>query len=405
MIQKTEALVEALNKKRWFNPLNVRLVGILGTTSLLMSGAVIFYILRQNDTASMAAKVQSDKPVGIKNVMALGKLEPEGQVIKVSAPTGQNSSTKVAQLLVEEGSVVKARQVIAILDSYDRLKATLAESRQQVGIANARLRQVKVGKSLNEVAARKAQVANLQAELEGSATTQRSTLVRLEAELNNVRADYRRYKMLYGNGAISASELDKRSLSVKTSQAQVDEAKANLARVSNTLVTQIRAAAANVTQSEEIRPTDVATAQSEVSVANATVEKIQSELELAFVRAPKAGQILKIHAHSGEKIGDQGIVDLGQTNQMFAVAEVYETDIGKVRVGQTALVTSDTITGNLSGRVNQVGWQVRQQNVYDTNPTSDADARIVEVKIRLDPSSSRKVRNLTNQRIRVAINL
>ncbi len=405
MIQKTEALVEALDKKRWFNPLNVRLVGILGTTSLLMSGAVIFYILRQNDTASMAAKVQSDKPVGIKNVMALGKLEPEGQVIKVSAPTGQNSSTKVAQLLVEEGSVVKARQVIAILDSYDRLKATLAESRQQVGIANARLRQVKVGKSLNEVAARKAQVANLQAELEGSATTQRSTLVRLEAELNNVRADYRRYKMLYGNGAISASELDKRSLSVKTSQAQVDEAKANLARVSNTLVTQIRAAAANVTQSEEIRPTDVATAQSEVSVANATVEKIQSELELAFVRAPKAGQILKIHAHSGEKIGDQGIVDLGQTNQMFAVAEVYETDIGKVRVGQTALVTSDTITGNLSGRVNQVGWQVRQQNVYDTNPTSDADARIVEVKIRLDPSSSRKVRNLTNQRIRVAINL
>jgi HlyD family secretion protein len=405
MIQITEASIEALDKKRWFNLLNRRLVGILGITSLLISGAVIFYMLRQNDTASVAAKAQPNQPAGIKTVMALGKLEPEGQVIKVSAATGPNSSTKVAKLLVEEGSVVKTGQVIAVLDSYDRLQATLAESRKQVSIASARLRQVKVGKSLSEIAARKAQVANLQAELEGSAATQRSTLVRLEAELQNVQADYRRYKMLYSNGAISASELDKRSLNVKTSRAQVDEAKANLDRVSNTLKPKISEAIANVSQSEEIRPTDVATAQAEVNGVNATVERIQSELELAYVRAPKAGQILKVHTHSGEKIGDQGVVDLGQTNQMFAVAEVYETDISKVRMGQTAVVTSDTITGNLFGRVNQVGWQVRQQNVYDTNPTSDADARIVEVKIRLDPSSSRKVRNLTNQRIRVAINL
>jgi HlyD family secretion protein len=405
MIQTTEASIEVLEKKRWFNLLNIRLVGILGIISLLISGAAIFYMLRQNSTASVTAKAQPTQPVGVKTVMALGKLEPEGQVIKVSAPTGPNSSTKVAKLLVEEGSVVKAGQVIAVLDSYDRLQATLTESRKQVSIASARLKQVIAGKSLSEVAARKAQVANLQADLEGSATAQRSTLVRLEAELRNVQADYRRYQMLYSNGAISASELDKRSLNVKTSLAQVNEAKANLDRVSNTLKTQIREAIANVSQSEEIRPTDVATAQAEVNGVNATVERIQSELELAYVRAPRAGQILKVHAHSGEKIGDQGVVDLGQTNQMFAVAEVYETDISKVRMGQTALVTSDAITGNLSGRVNQVGWQVRQQNVYDTNPTSDADARVVEVKIRLDPSSSRKVRNLTNQRIRVAINL
>jgi HlyD family secretion protein len=405
MIQTTEASIKVLEKKRWFNLLNIRLVGILGIISLLISGAAIFYMLRQNSTASVAAKAQPTQPVGVKTVMALGKLEPEGQVIKVSAPTGPNSSTKVAKLLVEEGSVVKAGQVIAVLDSYDRLQAMLTESRKQVSIASARLKQVMAGKSLSEVAARKAQVANLQADLEGSATAQRSTLVRLEAELQNVQADYRRYQMLYSNGAISASERDKRSLNVKTSLAQVNEAKANLDRVGNTLKTQIREAIANVSQSEEIRPTDVATAQAEVNGVNATVERIQSELELAYVRAPRAGQILKVHAHSGEKIGDQGVVDLGQTNQMFAVAEVYETDISKVHMGQTALVTSDAITGNLSGRVNQVGWQVRQQNVYDTNPTSDADARIIEVKIRLDPSSSRKVRNLTNQRIRVAINL
>jgi HlyD family secretion protein len=200
-------------------------------------------------------------------------------------------------------------------------------------------------------------------------------------------------------------ELDKRALSVKTSKAQVNEAKANLARVSDTLQTQIREAEANVAQAEEVRPTDVATAQAEVDGVNATVKRIQSELELAYVRAPKAGQILKVHTRAGEKIGDRGVVDLGQTSQMMAVAEVYETDISKIQSGQAAVVTSDTVAGNLTGRVERIGWQVRQQNVYDTNPTTDADARVVEVKIRLDPTASQKVCHLTNQRIRVAITL
>ncbi|MGB8699643.1 MAG: ABC exporter membrane fusion protein [Thermosynechococcaceae cyanobacterium] len=401
MIQTTESL----DKKQRFNLPTSWLLVALGLASLLMTGAGAFYLLRQNESSSVAVKRPSEQPVALKTVMALGRLEPEGEVIKVSAGSSSSGSDKIAQLLVQEGSFVNAGQVIAILDSSDRLQASLVEARQQVGIATARLQQVKAGQSLREVDSRKAQVANLQAELAGSVATQRSTIARLEAELQNAQADYRRYQMLFENGAISASELDKRALSVKTAQAQVSEANANLARVSNTLNTQIRQAQANVAQSEEVRPTDVAAAQAEVDSANASVERIQAELELASVRAPKAGQILKVHAHSGERIGDQGIVDLGQTHQMLAVAEVYETDISKIRLGQTAAVTSDSITGNLNGRVDQIGWQVRQQNIFDTNPTTDADARVVEVKIRLNPDASRKVQKLTNQRIRVAITL
>jgi HlyD family secretion protein len=401
MLQTTETL----GSKQRFRRFNSGLLVTVGLASVFITGAIGFYLLRQNNPAATEAQMSSEQPTKLRTVMALGRLEPEGEMIAVAAATSPNGSDKVAQLLVEEGSLVKAGQVIAILDSYDRLQATLAESRQQVGIATARLTQVKVGKSRREVSARKAQTANLQAELAGSVTTQRSALVRLEAELQNVQADYRRYQMLYQSGAISASELDKRALSVKTAKAQVNEAKANLARVSNTLQTQIREAEANVAQAEEVRPTDVATAQAEVDGVNATVKRIQSELELAYVRAPKAGQVLKVHTRAGEKIGDRGVVDLGQTSQMMAVAEVYETDISKIQSGQAAVVTSDTVAGNLTGRVERIGWQVRQQNVYDTNPTTDADARVVEVKIRLDPTASQKVRHLTNQRIRVAITL
>ncbi|WP_234016998.1 biotin/lipoyl-binding protein [Nostoc sp. 'Lobaria pulmonaria (5183) cyanobiont'] len=48
----------------------------------------------------------------------------------------------------------------------------------------------------------------------------------------------------------------------------------------------------------------------------------------------KAGQIIKIHTRVGEKISDSGIADLAQTDQMMAVAEVYQIDIGKVKLGQ-----------------------------------------------------------------------
>jgi HlyD family secretion protein len=187
MLQTTEIL----GSKQRFRRFNSGLLVTVGLASVFITGAIGFYLLRQNNPAATEAQMSSEQPTKLRTVMALGRLEPEGEMIAVAAATSPNGSDKVAQLLVEEGSLVKAGQVIAILDSYDRLQATLAESRQQVGIATARLTQVKVGKSRREVSARKAQTANLQAELAGSVTTQRSALVRLEAELQNVQADYR----------------------------------------------------------------------------------------------------------------------------------------------------------------------------------------------------------------------
>ena len=79
--------------------------------------------------------------------------------------------------------------------------------------------------------------------------------------------------------------------------------------------------------------------------------------------AEKAGQIIKIHTRVGEKISDSGIADLVQTDQMMAVAEVYQTDIGKVKLGQDALISSQAFGGELRGTVAQIGLQVNRQNV------------------------------------------
>jgi HlyD family secretion protein len=98
-------------------------------------------------------------------------------------------------------------------------------------------------------------------------------------------------------------------------------------------------------------------------------------------------------------------VELGQTEKMLVVAEVYESDIGKVRLGQRATVTSESqaFVGELSGKVSQVGLQIGKKDVLDTDPAADVDTRVIEVKILLDAEASRKVANLTYSKVLVKI--
>ncbi|KYC36700.1 hypothetical protein WA1_44275 [Scytonema hofmannii PCC 7110] len=104
----------------------------------------------------------------------------------------------------------------------------------------------------------------------------------------------------------------------------------------------------------EIRPTDLQAAQAEVDSAIAALKKAKADLALAYVRSPIAGQILKIYAQPGEIVGEKGIAAIGQTNQMFVAAEVYETDINRVRSGQRATVTSSAFADELKGTVTKM---------------------------------------------------
>lgn len=108
----------------------------------------------------------------------------------------------------------------------------------------------------------------------------------------------------------------------------------------------------------------------------------------------------------GEVISsDEGIVRIGQTSQMYAVAEVYQSDIGKVKLGQKVGVTSGALAKKLTGTVDSIGLEVERQEVVNTDPTANIDAKVVEVKIKLDPESSEQVAGLTNLLVDVRINL
>jgi len=234
---------------------------------------------------------------------------------------------------------VQTGQILAVLDSRDRLQASLLEAQQQVQVARSRLQDIRAGAKRGEITAAQAEIQNLEAQLAGELKTQQATIARLEAELQNAEIELQRNQLLSQEGAISTSTLDSRELAVKTAQERLNEAIAASNRTQRTLTAQIQKARATLSQTAEVRPTDIRTAQAEVDRAIAAANLIQVELNQSYVRAPKAGRVLKINTQAGEIVSSNGIVELAATDQMIAIAEIYESDINRVQQGQTAIVT------------------------------------------------------------------
>ncbi len=180
-----------------------------------------------------------------------------------------------------------------------------------------------------------------------------SRIANLSTQVTVQERDNRRYRQLARAGATPASDLETRELKLIELQGSLREARDQLA-------------------------------------------KTEADLVNTELRAPIDGTVLRLISRVGERPGDDGILELGASDRMEVVAEVYESDIGRVSQGQEALITSENggFSGTLRGRVIRIRPQVRQREVLSTDPTGDADARVVEVRLALDPADARRVRSL-----------
>ena len=245
----------------------------------------------------------------------------------------------------------------------------------------------------------------------------------MQAEVDNANVEYQRYQKLFTNGAVSNSLRDNKRLTLETAKQQLKEARANLNRIQSSRQQQlsearvnlnriqssgseqIKEAEANLNQISEVRPVDIRAAQTEVDNAKANLKQAKTNLEQSYIRAPIAGQILKIHTREGEQISNQGIAELGKTQQMMVVAEVYQTDIEKIKLGQKASIRGQAFSGEVQGEVAQIGLQINRQNVFSNQPGENLDKRVIDVKILLNPEDSKKVNGFTNLQVQTEIEL
>lgn len=293
-------------------------------------------------------------------VTALGRVSPDRTVVAVTGPAGE----RVARLEVAEGQVVEADAPLAVLESRDVLAAERDAAEAAARDARERL----------DAETRYAEAAIVQAR-------ERARL--LAAELAQARKDLERIRSLREGQLVSESDFDAQDLLVTTRSAGLDEARAALAAAE---AGKERARAAVALRS-----------------ALARVAAAEASLRRATIRAPRAGRVLRISTWPGEAIGSRPVLELGDTGAMVVVAEVHETDLGRVRVGQRAAVTSPALAGPLAGTVTEVGWLISKPDALDLDPRAERDTRVVPVRIRLDDSAA--VAHLTHHEVRVRIDL
>ena len=216
----------------------------------------------------------------LNSVNAIGRLQPKGEVIKLSAPTGLQGTPRVEQMLVREGQKVRKGQVIAVLDSFASSQAAMEQAKAKILESRANLTSVRVA-SPREIQAQKAVIARLQAqlrgqqkanhatiarlqaqlrgetisqqaainrlsaELQGQQESLRATVNRIQAEAKNASLEAKRYERLYKQGAISQQERDTRQLAAQTATQRLMESQASRKQAISSLQQQLAQAKAD----------------------------------------------------------------------------------------------------------------------------------------------------------------
>lgn len=277
-------------------------------------------------------------------VSALGRLQPQDGILHIGIPStpAAVSGSLLSALYVKEGDDVEAGTLLGVTGSAPVLQARLSQAGAELELARQ------------------------------SAAASQS-----RAEEACVLAD------------VSAREAKRREQLLAKNLASQEETEAAQG--------QAEAAAASCTAGRATARVSI----SEIEVAEAKMTVAQTELDRTSIKSPFKGRVLKIVAYPGEFVGAEGLLELGRVDNMYAIAEVYETDIRRVKIGQTATIKSAALPRDLTGKVELIRHMVRKQDVVGTDPAADKDARIIEVEILIDDPEPAK--SLTNLQVQIVI--
>jgi HlyD family secretion protein len=315
---------------------------------------------------SSAGKSDAEPIAGPVGVGALGRIEPASRV-RHMAPPSTVTMNRVDRLLVEEGDTVAAGQLLAEFANAADTQAAVEQADAAIGEAQTQLALVRAAGRPEDLDAQRERIASLRF---------REVMDRGDA----VRAD----KLVpSGAGAIAVAE--RADAAANRSAAELREAEARLAGLSKP------------------RPEDVMVAEARVRSARAASAKARAEAALAQIRAPISGKILKIHARPGDLVGAEGLLDLADLDRLEVVADVYETDLGRVHIGAHASVTVPGTTIRYPAQVREVGFLVKHVLEAGTDPVAAVDGRTIEVRLSLESEGTANFRRLINAQVHVAI--
>ncbi len=131
--------------------------------------------------------------------------------------------------------------------------------------------------------------------------------------------------------------------------------------------------------------------EDEYKRSKASLEYLKANLSNTVIRAPFSGTIVKKYKEEGEVISNLGppetILLLADISKIKAKVEVDESDIGKLKIGQTAYVTTDTYPAErFYGKTTKIGMMVGKKLIKSNDPKEIMDKKVLETEIELNPT-------------------
>lgn len=263
-------------------------------------------------------------------VSAIGRILPHSGIIDVYGSPGEI----VAAINVKEGQSIRAGQSLASLASLAATEAKVKNARSEINAAQ------QIGKDRLEIA--------------------RTSLATVQLELKFAQQNLERARASQGSAFVSSDLLEKRSLVAQ--QAALAVAQAEL----------------------EIKTTQRLNDQ-ELQEAQTALEIAEADRDAARVPAPISGTVLKVRGRAGNQTGSNlELFKLGDVSKIIVVAEVYESEVIKLKPGQTATINAAALPDAMTGIVTQVSGIVFRNTIETMDPTARTQTRVVEVTIAMD---------------------
>lgn len=350
----------------------------IGRSSVLWLGTSLAVVTASAwilTTSGPPARAQSASKTGgatsRSEAHALGRVEPATGLIVV----GSRPGARILEIRVGPGDAVKAGQLLAVLEGREEAKA-------QIAMAEARKAQVE-----HQRATRREKLALERTQLDALHSARLTTATQVAQILKKKLTDPG--NLMLGATLTGRDKLEGES---KYIELQVQSLKAELDKTS-----------LDIEQSELVKQR--ALEDKQLDPSNPEFQLVDRQIELAKaglaqteVVAPRAGTVLDVLAHAGE-VGSGPLLRMGDLSAMVVVAEVYQTDVTRLRVGDRATVA--ILDKAIAGKVTRIGSIVGRNQMMNIDPRSLQDLRVVNVTIALDEAEP--AARLVNLEAEVAI--
>lgn len=301
-------------------------------------------------------------------------------------------SGQVAKVLVNDTQQVKQGDILVEVDNRDasialaQAEAELAKAKRQFkqSSANSSALNSQVYVRADEINSAKAQIAKAQADYE------------------KAKQDYDRRVQLSATGAISKEELSSAQSALHTAQANLNVAQAGLSQAESTRKAAVSDLAANEALIKGSNENNVP----DVLVAQAKVQQAQLDLARTIIRAPVDGVVAQRNIQVGQRVAPGSVMmSVVPVSQLYVDANFKESQLAKVRVGQSVKLTSDLYGDDVEYHGKVIGFSGGTGAAFALIPAQNATGNWIKVVQRLPVRIALDPKELAQHPLRVGLSM